>query len=99
MAEADKLGTEYNENQYEKKAEDARAAADAKKDEWDKAVKAQNDAQVAFENAKNLTSEEEAQARYDVATKKADKLYQEWSDLDNAAAKAEQTRQGRRRPR
>lgn len=39
-AEADKLGTEYNENQYEKKAEDARAAAKAKKDEWDKAVKA-----------------------------------------------------------
>ena len=91
VAEADKLGTEYNENQYEKKAEDARAAADAKKAEWDEAVKAQNDAQVAFENAKNLTSEEEAQATYDAATKKADKLYQEWSDLDNAAAKAEQT--------
>lgn len=90
-AEADKLGTEYNENQYEKKAEDARAAAVAKKDEWDKAVKAQNDAQVAFENAKNLTSEEEAQAAYDAATEKVNKLYQEWSDLDNAAAKAEQT--------
>lgn len=91
MAEADKLGKDYNENQYEKKAEDARAAANAKKDEWDKAVKVQNDAQVAFENAKNLTSEEEAQAAYDAATKKADKLYQEWSGLDNAAAKAEQT--------
>ena len=91
VAEADKLGTEYNENQYEKKAEDARAAANAKKGEWDEAVKAQNDAQVAFENAKNLTSEEEAQAAYDAATKKADKLYQDWSDLDNAAAKAEQT--------
>lgn len=92
-AEADKLGTEYNENQYEKKAEDARAAAKAKKDEWDKAVKAQNDAQVAFENAKNLTSEEEAQARYDAATKKVDKLYQDWTDLDNAAAKAETAKQ------
>lgn len=93
MAEADKLGTEYNENQYEKKAEDARAAADAKKDEWDKAVEAQNEAQVAFENAKNLTSEEEAQARYDAATKKVDKLYQDWTDLDNAAAKAETAKQ------
>lgn len=91
MAEADKLGKDYNENQYEKKAEDARAAAVAKKDEWDKAVTAQNDAQVAFENAKNLTSEEEAQAAYDAATEKVNKLYQEWSDLDNAAAKAEQT--------
>lgn len=92
-AEADKLGTEYNENQYEKKAEDARAAAKAKKDEWDKAVKTQNDAQVAFENAKNLTSEEEAQARYDAATKKVDKLYQDWTDLDNAAAKTETAKQ------
>lgn len=92
-AEADKLGTEYNENQYEKKAEDARAAAKAKKDEWDKAVKAQNDAQVAFENAKNLTSEEEAQARYDAATKKVDKLYQDWMDLVNAADSAETAKQ------
>lgn len=92
-AEADKLGTEYNENQYEKKAEDARAAAKAKKDEWDKAVKAQNDAQVAFENAKNLTSEEEAQARYDAATKKVDKLYQDWMGLVNAADSAETAKQ------
>ena len=93
MAEADKLGKDYNENQYEKKAEDARAAAKAKKDEWDKAVKAQNDAQVAFENAKNLTSEEEAQARYDAATKKVDKLYQDWMDLVNAADSAETAKQ------
>ena len=93
MDEADKLGKDYNENQYEKKAKDARAAAVAKKDEWDKAVKAQNEAQVAFENAKNLTSEEEAQARYDAATKKVDKLYQDWMDFVNAADSAETAKQ------
>lgn len=87
---ADALGVEYNENQYVKKAEEARAAADAKKAEWNDAAQAQNDAQVALENAKNLTSEDEAQAAYDAAAKKATKLYQEWSDLDNAAAEAEQ---------
>ena len=88
-ADADKLGVEYNENQYEKKAEDARAAADEAKAAWhkttDKKAQAEADLKAAQDKEQAV---KEAQDAFDAAMDKADESGKAYNEALNAADKA-----------